>query len=166
MESQNLAKRALLGKKNWKRPGKGLSHEANSQLMRVKNAYQAALAGLGSRLDMLEKEELKKQIDSVSMKVSQQYSVVNPGEMDQRLQPNHPPTASTQYPPSYRSQQQAVDPADDSASAAAPYPTTNPSKPATPQSPVPPSQFIRGMAAAGEDSQRREGVGLQEKAAT
>jgi hypothetical protein len=30
MEAQDLAKRALLGKKNWKRPGKGLSHETSS----------------------------------------------------------------------------------------------------------------------------------------
>ena len=70
MEAQDLAKRALLGKKNWKRPGKGLNHETSSQLIRAKNAIQVAVAGLGNRLDMLEKEELKKQIDAVSMKVS------------------------------------------------------------------------------------------------
>lgn len=40
------------------------------------------MAGLGNRLDMLEKEELKKQIDAVSMKVSQQYSVLNTVDVD------------------------------------------------------------------------------------
>jgi len=77
-EAQELAKRALLGKKTSFRPSRG--HEA-SQLLRTKNAIHAAVTGLEGSLDRLEKEQLKKQIDAVSMKVSQAYSVLKTGDI-------------------------------------------------------------------------------------